>query len=268
MDRPWIEVAAGVFARRYPELDQTLGLIVGGERCLVVDSGTDEVHGAQWLAAIRQVTALPCTVLVTHAHWDHFLGTAAFTPCPVWAHQRCRDEIATNAEEHRAEALRNVRDQPDGATTRADRIRQARVVVPAEVLTAPVELDLGGRTVLLWHPGRGHTAGDVVAEVPDARVIFAGDLVEQGAPPAIGADAYPLDWPSTVYAVLARSPEVVVPGHGEPVDPAFVASQRDELAVVASLVRAVRAGELTVDQALARSPYPAEHTRPALAGYN
>jgi glyoxylase-like metal-dependent hydrolase (beta-lactamase superfamily II) len=262
MDRPWIEVAAGVFARRYPELDQTLGLIVGGERCLVVDSGTDEVHGAQWRAAIRSVTALPWTVLVTHAHWDHFLGTAAFTPCPVWAHQRCRDEIATNAEQHRSGALRAAHGQP----ALSDRIRRARVVVPTETLTTPVELDLGGRTVRLWHPGRGHTSGDVVAEVCDARVMFAGDLVEQGAPPAIGPDAFPLDWASTVDVLLARSPAVVVPGHGEPVDQPFVAGQRDELAVVASLVRAVRAGELTVDQALTRSPYPARHTRPALTG--
>lgn len=258
----WIEIGDRVFARRHEELDQTLGLIVGDERCLVVDSGTDEVHGAAWVAAIREVTPLPRTLLVTHAHWDHFFGTAAFIPCPVWAHPRCRDEIVANAEEHRARGVRHLRGS--GKPELAERIGRARVVPPTELLTAPVSLNLGGITATLLHPGRGHTSGDVVVHVAEAGVVFAGDLVEQGAPPAIGPDAYPLDWPSTVDTLLALSPDKVVPGHGNPVDPAFVAAQRDELAVIADLLRAVQSGELSVAEALPRSPYPADYTRPAL----
>lgn len=253
-------MADGVLVRRHQELDQTLSLVVGGEHCLVVDSGTDEVHGAQWLAAVRQVTSVPVTLLITHAHWDHFFGTAAFPPSPVWAHRRCRDEIAANAEAHRARGLHDLGEDRD----RAERLGRARVVVPTQVLTTTAELDLGGRTVVLWHPGRGHTAGDVLVHVPDAGVVIAGDLVEQGAPPAIGEDAFPLDWPATLDALLGLAPRVVVPGHGEPVDVAFVATQRDELAKVAALVRAVRAGELSLDEGLARSPYPPEYSRAAL----
>jgi glyoxylase-like metal-dependent hydrolase (beta-lactamase superfamily II) len=66
--------------------------------------------------------------------------------------------------------------------------------------------------------------------VPDAAVVFAGDLVEQGAPPSIGPDAHPSDWPSALDAILALNPAVVVPGHGDPVDAGFVRRQRDELA--------------------------------------
>jgi glyoxylase-like metal-dependent hydrolase (beta-lactamase superfamily II) len=105
----------------------------------------------------------------------------------------------------------------------------------------------------------------VVVHLPDEGVLFAGDLVEQGAPPAIGRDAYPLDWPSTMDALLALGPKVIVPGHGETVDPAFVTGQRDELAAVAALYRAVRAGELSVEDAVARSPYPESYTRPAFS---
>jgi hypothetical protein len=57
----------------------------------------------------------------------------------------------------------------------------------------------------------------------------------------------------------------VVPGHGAPVDRAFVTAQRDELAVVAELCRAVLDGELGVADAIARSPYPESVTRDALA---
>ena len=222
MSSNWIEVADRVFARRHEALDQTLGLIVGGERCLVVDSGTDEVHGATWRAAIREVTPLPWTLLITHAHWDHFFGTAAFTPCPIWSHPHCANEIASNAEEHRGRGMR----QPE----RAERIRTARVVVPTEHVATSTSLDLGGRVVTLLHPGRGHTGGDVVAYLADTSTLFAGDLVEEGAPPAVGPDAYPREWPSTLDVLLDLGPELIVPGHGNPVDRAFVAAQRDELA--------------------------------------
>jgi glyoxylase-like metal-dependent hydrolase (beta-lactamase superfamily II) len=226
MSSKWIEVADRVFARRHEELDQTLGLILGAERCLVVDSGTDEVHGADWQAAIRELTALPTTLLITHAHWDHFFGTAAFPPGQIWAHPRCANEIATNADEHRARGMRNYAEQPE----LAERIRVARVVVPNLNVDIRTTVDLGGRAVTLLHPGRGHTGGDVVAYVPDTRTLFAGDLVEEGAPPAVGSDAYPREWPSTLDVLLALEPKVIVPGHGNPVDRVFVAAQRDELA--------------------------------------
>ena len=52
-------------------------------------------------------------------------------------------------------------------------------------------LDLGDRVVELIHPGRGHTAGDLVVRVPDADVMVAGDLVEESDPPFIGDDSLP-----------------------------------------------------------------------------
>ncbi|RZS31334.1 glyoxylase-like metal-dependent hydrolase (beta-lactamase superfamily II) [Herbihabitans rhizosphaerae] len=258
----WIELADGVYGRRYGPLDQTLGLIVGGERCLVVDTGADDLHGGELAAAIREITPLPWTAAITHWHWDHFLGTQPFLPCDVWAHERCRERIERDGEagrEHGAGYLR-----ADGEDELADRVAAATIVVPDRTLTDRAELDLGGRTVVLWHPGRGHTDHDVVAHVPDAATLFAGDLVEQGAPPVIGLDGYPLDWPSTMDRLLGTDASTVIPGHGEPVGPEFVATQRDELRVIAELFTAFQAGELTVDEAIGRSPYPESTTRPAL----
>ena len=98
MSGRWLEVANGVYARRYVELDQTLGLVVGDTHCLVIDTGTDEVHGASMAAAVRFVTPLPWTVVITHAHFDHFFGTAAFLPASVIAHERCRSAILADGE--------------------------------------------------------------------------------------------------------------------------------------------------------------------------
>ncbi len=217
-----------MYARRYGELDQTLGLVVGAERCLVIDTGRDEVHGTEFAAAIRTVTSLPWDVVITHAHWDHFFGTAAFLPRHVWAHPRCREAIHADAEAQRAEWTRYYREQ--GKPDLAADLATARVVLPTDDVADRVDVDLGGRTVVLRHPGPAHTAGDVVAHVPDAGAVFAGDLVEQGARPSVGGDAYPAEWPRALDVVLALDPDVVVPGHGEPVDAAFVTRQRDDLA--------------------------------------
>lgn len=67
---------------------------------------------------------------------------------------------------------------------------------------------------------------------------------------------------------MAIDADVIVPGHGDPVDEEFVAAQRDELLTVARLCRSVWAGEFSADEAIARSPYPEDFTRTALGRTN
>jgi glyoxylase-like metal-dependent hydrolase (beta-lactamase superfamily II) len=221
-----LELGEGVFAFRYDELDQTLGVVIGAERCLVIDTGTDEEHGAAHAAAIRALTPLPWTVVITHAHWDHHFGSMAFQPCPVLAHPLCGKEMIAATEHH--EWVRRYR--AEGKTELAQRLLAARVVPPSQVLPDRVEVELGGRQVVLLHPGRGHTDHDVVVHVPDAGVLFAGDLLEEGAPPSAGSDAHLAEWPSTLDVLLTTGATTFVPGHGNPVGADFVRAQRDELA--------------------------------------
>jgi glyoxylase-like metal-dependent hydrolase (beta-lactamase superfamily II) len=135
--------------------------------------------------------------------------------------------------------------------------------VPDHLATEPVGLDLGGRRVLLIHPGLGHTDGDIAVWSPETGVLFAGDLVEQGADPDF-TDAYPLDWPTAVTALLRLHPRVVVPGHGNPVDASFAAAQRNDLATLADLCRSVLAGERDTADVLRASPFTAPTTLAAL----
>ncbi|GAA0906502.1 MBL fold metallo-hydrolase [Pseudonocardia zijingensis] len=250
MDGRWLEVGDGVFARRYAELDLTVGLVLGAERALVVDTRGDARQGAELAAAVLAITSLPLSVAITHAHFDHCFGTAAFAPAPVHALPRCREVLVATAAAQRARWVAHYRDHDPGT---ADAL--AATDPPLPDADAPVVLDLGGRRAELLHPGRGHTDHDLVVAVPDAGVVFAGDLVEQGAPPDL-EDAVVPEWPATLDALLALRPRTVVPGHGEPVDPAFVAGQRAELAEVAALYDAVARGALTAAEAARRSPYP------------
>ena len=259
MSARWVELGDGVLVRRYAELDLSVGLVIGEWGCLVVDTRSDPGQGAELHAAVREITRRPCTVVLTHAHFDHCLGTAAFLPTTVWAHPRCRDDLAGGGAAQHAEALAWARES--GLSREPELVVP---VVPDRVVAGHTELDLGGRRVLLMHPGPGHTDHDLVVLCSDAGVLFAGDLVEQGADPDF-TDAYPLDWPAAVTTLLQLGPRTVVPGHGDPVDATFTRAQRDQLATLAGLCRAVLAGELQPADAVTASPFGSTATRTALA---
>jgi len=191
-------------------------------------------------------------VVNTHAHHDHCFGNAAFRPATVWGSRGCASWLVATAEDQRAAVVRELRAAGDDA---AAELVQAAPVDPPDALVDDVAvLDVGGREVVLRHLGRGHTDHDLVVEVEDtgdATVIFAGDLVEQGAPPAF-EDAWPTEWPATLGRLhaLARGP--VVPGHGAVVDAAFVGVQRQELLAVLEALRAGRLDQGPYDPAVMR----------------
>jgi glyoxylase-like metal-dependent hydrolase (beta-lactamase superfamily II) len=136
---------------------------------------------------------------------------------------------------------------------------------PDRVFSDTATLDLGGREIRLAHLGRAHTDNDIVILVPDADVICAGDLVENGATPFFG-DGYPMDWPATAEGLLAMTgpATVVVPGHGDPAGRSFVETQLAGFRAIAGLASRVHAGELDLEAAIAVAPYPAADAREPL----
>ncbi|WHT20773.1 MBL fold metallo-hydrolase [Crossiella sp. CA-258035] len=261
MDGRWVEVAEGVLVRRHTELDLNTGLVLGEQGCLVIDTRGDGVQGAELAAAVREVTPLPWRVVLTHAHFDHSFGASAFAPCEIWAHHRCGPALAAGAEADKKAWSEYYREQ--GRPEVAEAILAAEPVPPTHPVAERTELDLGGRVVELLPTEHGHTDHDLLVWLPEVSVVFTGDLVEQGAPPAFKG-SWPLAWPAAVEQVLALKPSVVVPGHGEPVDRAFVREQLAELSRVAELCAEVSAGRLDRAAALRRSPYPEDFTADAL----
>jgi glyoxylase-like metal-dependent hydrolase (beta-lactamase superfamily II) len=78
--------------------------------------------------------------------------------------------------------------------------------------------------------------GDLVVVVPDADLLFVGDLIESSGPPSFGPDSVPGEWPATVDAVigLMTADTLAVPGHGAPVGREFVFEQRGRIAAQAA----------------------------------
>ena len=267
----WSELADGVYARRYTELDLTVGLVHGDGACLVIDTRGDAGQGAELAAAVRELTAAPWTVAITHAHFDHSFGTDAFGPCPVWAHEGCRAELITNGEATRANWAARYR--RDGRAEVAEALEATPIVAPDRLVADTAELSIGGRRVVLAHLGPAHTDHDLVVHVPDVGVAFTGDLTENGlggtfTAESFGADARLRPWAVALGRLLELRPATVVSGHGDPVGPdatGFVRAQRDALTELARLRDEVSAGTRTVAEAVRAAPVPEAAATAALA---
>jgi glyoxylase-like metal-dependent hydrolase (beta-lactamase superfamily II) len=246
----WVEVGDRVFVRRYAFFDQNIGLILGEGEALVIDTRSTHAQAREILADLRELTSAPVTVVVdTHGHFDHAYGNHVFRPATIWGHDRCVAFMARTGEQRRA---RIAAEEPEIAADLAEVV----IDPPDRTFDETAFVEVGGRQIELRYLGRGHTDHDIVIRVPGAGVLFAGDLIENGAVPYFG-DGYPLDWPETALRVAELVDLVVVPGHGDHADRRFVESQAGSLLGLATLARSVVAGELTADEAVARTPFPA-----------
>jgi len=231
-DFGWERLGDGVGRRRMPVWDATIGLIAGEDAVLLYDTGSTVREGAelraqaQALLGGRRVTH----IALSHPHFDHVLGSAAFSGTEVYGAvgmdalmRRERDEIRDSAVRH------GVAGQE--AAESADLL-----VVPHHLVCGEWTLELGGRQVLLANVGPGHSGHDLALLVPGGpdspEVVFCGDLVEESGEPQAGDDAIPSRWPAALDRLLSLGGEdaVYVPGHGAVVDAAFVRAQRDALA--------------------------------------
>lgn len=251
------ELAGGVFRRRYRSLDLNVGVVVGEDGVLLVDTRASLRQARELSQELQGLTNLPVRWVVnTHWHWDHTFGNAEFRGAEIWGHQLTRLVMEERGEEMK-EAAREWFD-----TSRREEIDEVVLVAPDHTFSDRVSLAIG-REVLLTYHGRAHTDADIVVRVPGSDVAFFGDLVEEGAPPAFD-DSHPLSWPSTLRAAAEQAPATVVPGHGDVVGPGFIATTEAELAAVAALASEVIAEELPMEEAVRRGPYPPETMRTAL----
>ncbi|WP_162801964.1 MBL fold metallo-hydrolase [Ornithinimicrobium murale] len=250
------EVAPGTFVRRHSELDLNCGLVVGSRRALVIDTRSTTARGEGLAAAVREITPLEQVVVNTHAHYDHCFGNAAFRDSQIYAHVGAAASLQRTAEHQRSQVVEHLRrtERPDLAQTYVD----TEVVLPFYLVDDEVTpIDLGDRTAYLLFGGRGHTDHDLVVAVPDVSTVFWADLIEQGADPAMD-DSFPLEWGATLARLQehphVRDAQLHVPGHGEVVEPAFIAQQRATLSALADdLTSALAAGVQDVDGLVAKT---------------
>jgi glyoxylase-like metal-dependent hydrolase (beta-lactamase superfamily II) len=254
----WRELAAGVYVCVAEPATVNLGLVVGSDRALLVDTGSSPAQGAALRAAVSRVTNLPlAAAVVTHWHYDHAFGLAAFSDIETVAHESVRPRLQHPEAGRQAERLG---------------FPAADLALPNRELVVMAAFDLGDRRVEVAHLGLGHTDGDLVAVVPDADLLFVGDLLESAGPPSFGDDCYPDEWGTTLDGVigLMTATTRAVPGHGDPVDRLYAFGQRGEVAGVAGEIRHLVETGVPEAEAVSKGnwPYPEAVVAPAVArGY-
>jgi len=270
----FVEVADRVFVARYKQWDVNVGLVLGRDGAVVIDTRASDVQGSQVLDDVRRLARdiEVRHVVNTHVHFDHTFGNAAFDTATVHAHDNVGRTLEADAERIKGLFRADPGDGPElGYTARdAADVLATAVRGPDRTFCSHATIDLGDRVVTMAYAGRGHTDGDVAVHVPDTDALFLGDLIEESAHPSFGIDSWPLEWADTraSHLVEASDRSVVVPGHGRPVDGRFVARQRDDIAAVAAVIRERRLGGGSLEDALhepdPRLPYPLDHLGSAI----
>jgi glyoxylase-like metal-dependent hydrolase (beta-lactamase superfamily II) len=190
------------------EGDPNSGIIVGDDSVMIVDAQATPVMALEVIERVRKVTDKPIKyVLLSHYHAVRVLGASAYPDAEILASDSTRDLIVERGQQDK-----------DSEIGRFPRLFRAVESIPG--LTWPtitfqqqMSVWLGKREVRIMHIGRGHTAGDVIAWVPDANVVFSGDLVEYHSACYCG-DAHLAEWPKTLDRLAEFKANALVPGRG------------------------------------------------------
>jgi glyoxylase-like metal-dependent hydrolase (beta-lactamase superfamily II) len=191
------------------EGDPNTGVIIGDECCMVVDAQATPLMAKDVIRRVREVTDKPIKyVLLSHYHAVRVLGASAFNASEVIASNVTRRLIIERGEQDKASEIGRFPRLFRGADT-----IPPGLTWPTLTFNRQLTLWLGRRRVDILKLGRGHTAGDTVAWVPDEGVMFSGDLVEYHSACYCG-DAHLADWPRTLARLGEYHPRALVPGRG------------------------------------------------------
>jgi len=191
------------------EGDPNTGVIIGDDSVMVVDAQATPVMAQLVIDRIRTVTDKPIKyVTLSHYHAVRVLGASAYDASEIIASEQCQAMIYERGQE-----------DWDSEFGRFPRLFDAADSIPG--LTWPtmtfknrMTVNMGSRRVELMHLGRAHTAGDIVAWVPDEGVMFTGDIVEYHSACYCG-DGHFKDWGPTLDTIKTFQPAAIAPGRGD-----------------------------------------------------
>jgi cyclase len=207
------ELAPGVFSyvQAYGGLCvANAGLIVGGAGVTAIDALFTPQMTHALLDEAKRVSGNPIERLInTHHHVDHTLGNALFPrETKILAHARAKEEM----QRSRLAALPIIERIAPHFAGQLDGVEER---LPDQTFDdAAFELKVGDRRVRLLHYGTGHTRGDVVAYLPDERLLFTGDLAFFYVTP-LAHEGHIGNWITNVERIIAEvDAATIVPGHG------------------------------------------------------
>lgn len=224
--------------------ESNAGLVVGAGESALVDTLADLPLTRRMLDAMAAVTAdAPIRTLVnTHSDADHIDGNQLVADAEIVSSRRSAEIIrrqdpgSFKGFARLAGAMRAVGRLPLPVVGSlplpvVPRVRLGSVghyigdmlapfdfdgidvTPPTRDFEGEVSLDVGGRKLRLLEVGPAHTPGDLIVHVPDARVVYAGDILFVGATPVMWAGPV-INWIGAIDRLLALDADTFVPGHG------------------------------------------------------
>lgn len=191
----------------------TAGFIITSEGVVVVDTTNSPFHARELLYEIRQRTDQPVKYVInTDSHGDHILGNEVFVD------QQASIISTSVAQAEIREYQQDLARRLSGDDWRLQaRMRGIHLTLPARTFDREMTLLVGGQEIKLLSLGAGHSAGDTAVYLPEAKVLFLGDLFANGWIPRLGSSDIHR-WIEILRQVENWDVETYVPGHGEPGD--------------------------------------------------
>ncbi|HEY4851851.1 MAG TPA: MBL fold metallo-hydrolase [Streptosporangiaceae bacterium] len=219
-----------VIPNRRVQLVPNIGVIAGTHSVLVIETGIGPRNAEKVLKFVTgYARGRRLYLTTTHFHPEHAFGAQVFAGQATYlVNEAQATDLATKGPGY----IDNFRGLGEPV---ARELEGVQLATPDLVYDDAYELDLGGRVVRMQATGRAHSKGDQVITVPDAGVMFTGDLVETGQfaifPwfPPYDTDVSGIRWIAVMERLAAQSPRVVVPGHNDIDGPQLLSDVRDYL---------------------------------------
>ena len=285
------EIARGVYGffekRLNPIVSSNIVAVIGDDAVLLFDTGHHPTITRQIIGDLKRLTSKPVKyVVVSHWHDDHWAGNgdvaAAFPGVTVIAHEFTAKLLESRSKDFRGEACRkDVSDQlpslkarlengkladgtplPDATKQRLTNFVEALEGQMPECdamvyrgvnqrMNDSLTIDLGGRRVRLECLGRGNTAGDIVALLPESKTLMTGDLLVYPFP--FATQSYITEWAQVLRRIEAMDLERIVPGHGPVLtDKQYLRDVTETLESIARQARAAYTPGMTADSLRAK----------------
>ncbi|MBS21660.1 MAG: hypothetical protein CL739_06150 [Chloroflexi bacterium] len=203
-----VELETGVFARLHEGLTNA-GIIVGDESVLVIDSLRVPSFARDLIKDVKDITNKPIKFVIdTHSHWDHSWGNEEFPDATIIGHKNCYAEMVD--VEWNEQWRKKVTSSNDPWSEEGNIVN---ITPPNMTFETSMQMYFGGRELDLKYFGKAHTSGDIYIHLPNEKIVFTGDVAQDGGVPYLG-DCYPVDWPETDNKLAALPIERFVSGHG------------------------------------------------------
>ena len=182
------------------------GLIVGADYLMAIDATQGPLPARAFIAAAKQATGKDFGRLVnTHHHGDHVNGNQFFTHAEISSHPYCREECL--------KAVANTPKMWNQTPGVADVAEARTLVVPSVTFKDDVTYFIGGTEVQFRYAGPAHTWGDIMAYLPQYKILFAGDVAFFWVAPYAN-NSHISKWIDVCNKIAGWDVETIVPGHG------------------------------------------------------